>query len=135
MTKWNITIQSQRIEIFAFYWQAFRIPSISAINATLHSQHCASEIINLCIVLNSSGLAPCSIDFISSRMLSFSCLIKSIPKILVLILPKELLEPNGKLSTTLPEGATLWFQYSTHRWLGSWASMAWKFQNVIEHQK
>lgn len=133
MTKWNITIQSQRIEIFAFYWQAFRIPSISAINATLHSQHCASELSNLCIVLNSSGLALCSINFISSRMSSFSCLIKSIPKFLVLIIIP--LEPYVKLSTTLPEGATLWFQYSTHRWLGSWASMAWKFQNVIEHQK
>lgn len=35
---------------------------------------------------------------------------------------------------TLPGdvGKPLWFQYSAHWWLGSWASMAWK--SLSEHK-
>lgn len=121
---------------FPVYLQAFWISSIRSIDAILHWEHCASELSNLCIVLNSSGLALCSIGFISSRewqlpsMLSFGSTINLIPKTLVLTLSIELLEPyvSFMLSMKLPEDArrTLWFQYSTHWWLGSWASIAWK---------
>jgi hypothetical protein len=65
-------------------------------------------------------------------MSSSSTFIKSTPKSLVLKSPRELLlEPQVNLESSMalledPKLTCLWFQYATHLWLGSWASMDWK---------
>lgn len=134
---WKMT----REILFFFYLQPFWISSINATNAALHWVTCESELNNLSIALNSAGLAffrnPCSNDFISSNewkcpsmLSSCSCFIKLKPKSLVLTSPRELLEPFEHLEASFPlpedsEESSLWCQYSTHWWLGSWASMAW----------
>ena len=124
-----------------FYLQDFWISSINDVNATLHWELCDSLQKILCIILNSSGLAffnsprstSSSIEWLPcpSDGLSWFFFVKLIPKSFSCVSPIEQLNPNEYLLTSLILSKVtgplcLWFQYSTHWWLGSRASITWE---------
>jgi len=125
--------------VLFIYLLVFWISSISVVKATLRSALCASLWSILCIVFNSSWLAflnkPRSTCCTSSsterwppmNKLPGSC-VKRLMSIFSVIFVRQQLDPNGGCLASLVflKLTSLWFQYSTQRWSGSRASIAWK---------